>query len=204
MSNILCTGGSRISQTRRMGHNFITARKRSLRGLCFYRCLSFCPRWGGGMRGLLQGACVVAGGVCMVASRGGMHGCSGGEGACMVALGGHAWLLLGGHVWLLLGGMLGCSRGAYMVAPGGVCGCSGGRAWFFRWDTVNEQTVRILLECILVWAWKAIICHNFFSENCMKMKENGPRGEGVPNALMTCKAFLTIVLVESWSTVIVT
>ena len=26
---------------------FITARKRSLRSLCFYTCLSFCP-WGGG------------------------------------------------------------------------------------------------------------------------------------------------------------
>ena len=76
-------------------------------------------------------------------------------GACMVALGGHAWLLQGacvvalggsmhgcsrgrgcprGHAWLLwgvcgcLGGMRGCSWGACMVAPGGsMHGCSRGR-----------------------------------------------------------------------------
>ena len=41
---------------------------------------------------------------------GGVHGCSGG---------GHAWLLQGG-------------RGACMVAPWGVCGCSGGHVWLFR------------------------------------------------------------------------
>ena len=36
------------------------------------------------------GGCVVApGGVCVVAPRGGMRGCS--WGACVVALGGHAW-----------------------------------------------------------------------------------------------------------------
>ena len=93
----------------------ITARKRSLRRLCFYRCLSFCPRGGGvrgcsggGMHGCSRGACMVAWGACVVA-RGGMHGCSGG--VCMVALGGHAWLL-----W---GGMHGCSQG-------GMHGCSGG------------------------------------------------------------------------------
>ena len=38
----------------------------------------------------------------------GVHGCS--WGACVVAPGGHAWLI----------------RGACMVAPGGVRGCSGG------------------------------------------------------------------------------
>ena len=54
-------------------------------------------------------------------------------GACVVAPGGHAWLLRGcmvapgGHAWLL---------------PGG------GRAWLR--DTINERAVRILLECILV------------------------------------------------------
>ena len=77
----------------------VTARKRSLRRLCFYRCLSFCPR--GGHVWLLQG---------------GVHGSSG-----------------GGHAWLLWGGMCGCSRGcawllwgvACVVAPGGMCGCSG-------------------------------------------------------------------------------
>ena len=64
-----------------------------------------------------------------------MRGCSGG-GACMVALGGHAWLLRGGmrgcsgggawllegHVWFYLGGMRGfiqgCVRG---FIRGGVC-----------------------------------------------------------------------------------
>ena len=94
----------------------------------------------------------------MVAAWGGVHGCSG-AGACVVALGGHAWLL-----W---GGMHGCSGGACMVALGGMHGCSGGHAWLLwggmhgcsgghAWDTtrygdtVNERAVRILLECILV------------------------------------------------------
>ena len=63
---------------------------------------------------------------------GNVCGCS--QGACMVAPGGHAWLLPGGacvvaprgHAWLLwgacmvaLGGMHGCSGGACMVALGG-------------------------------------------------------------------------------------
>ena len=59
----------------------------------------------------------------------GGHGCSGG--ACVVALGG----------------------GVCVVAPrGDVHGCSGGCAWdMMRYgDTINEQAVRILLECILV------------------------------------------------------
>ena len=74
----------------------------------------------------------------------------------------------GGGVWLLLGGMHGCSWGVCMVAWGGMCGCSwgtcmvalggcmvapgGGHAWdMMRYgDTINEQTVCILLECILV------------------------------------------------------
>ena len=53
-------------------------------------------------------------------------------GGCVVAPGGHAWLLWGfgvcmvapgGHAWLLLGGMHGCSGGVL-----GVHGCSGGHA----------------------------------------------------------------------------
>ena len=91
------------------------------------------------------GACMVALGVCMVApgegmcgcSRGGVRGCSGG--ACMVAPGCVA--ALGGRAWFLWGGMHGST--------------GGGRAWFFRWDTVSERAIRILLECILV-IW--IIC----------------------------------------------
>ena len=49
----------------------------------------------------------------------------GGRGACVVALGGHAWLL-GGHAWLL--------RGVCVVAPrGGMRGCSqGGHAWLLQ------------------------------------------------------------------------
>ena len=62
----------------------ITARKRSLRRLCFYRCVS-----------------IHRGGVCVWL--GGVHGCWGvcvvaGGGACMVA-GGHAWLLARGGMY---------------------------------------------------------------------------------------------------------
>ena len=67
---------------------FVTARKRSLRRLCFYRCLSFCPQ--GGCVWLLGGACMVARGHVWLlpggvhgCSWGGMHGCSGG-GVCVV------------------------------------------------------------------------------------------------------------------------
>ena len=122
-------GGSSINY-------IITARKRCLRRLCFYRCLSV-------HRG--EGACVVAGGACVVARghawlwgscmvAGGMHGC---QGACMVVGGGYVWLAggmcgCGGHAWLL-GGMHGCwgcawlwggmhgCRGVCVVAWGGVC-----------------------------------------------------------------------------------
>ena len=106
---------------------------------------SVCPHsvHRGGMRGCSRGACMVA--------PGGMRGCSWGvcmvvpRGVCMVAPGGvcllwgHVWLLPGGYAWLLWGGM---------------CGYSGGDmcAWdMTRYgDAVNEQAVRILLECILV------------------------------------------------------
>ena len=61
----------------------------------------------GGMRGCSWGGVRgCSGEVCVVALGGGMHGCS--WGACMVARGGHAWLL----------------RGVCMVAPGGMCGFS--------------------------------------------------------------------------------
>ena len=83
-----------------------TARKRSLRRLCFYRCLSFCPQGGGDVRG-----------------------CSGGH--AWLLLGGHAWLLWGdvhgcswGACMVAPGCMCGCSWG-------GMCGCSGGHVWFF-------------------------------------------------------------------------
>ena len=98
-------------------HLFITARKRSLRRLCFYRCLSFCPRGGG--------ACVVAREVSGYSEGVGVCGCSGG-GVCGCS-GGHAWLLWGacmvawGHAWLLPGGVCMVARWMCMVAPGGAC-----------------------------------------------------------------------------------
>ena len=84
--------------------SLITARKRSLRRLCFYRRLSVHR---GGCAWLLGGGCVVAQGACMVAPRG----------ACVVAR--------GGHTWLLQGGVCGCSGGACVVALGG-------HAWLLR------------------------------------------------------------------------
>ena len=101
----------------------VTARKRSLRRLCFYMCLSVhregvCGRgvhvWVGGMCGeghAWQG-CVHSGG-----HAGGMSGEGGKCGR------GHAWW--GGHAW-------------HTCPP-----------QILR-DTVNERAVRILLECILV------------------------------------------------------
>ena len=67
-------------------------------------------------------------------------------GACMVAPGGHAWLLPGGACVVAPGGHAWLLRGACVVALGG-------HAWdMTRYgDTVNEWTVRILLECILVY-----------------------------------------------------
>ena len=121
-----------------------TARKRSLRRLCFYTCLLT----GGGMCGSQGGACMVAGGACMVAG-GGICGCQGGicgcQGACMVA-GGGMCVVTRGHAWL---------PGACVLL--GVCVVVGRCAWWqgrgvrgIRRDTVNERAVRILLECILV------------------------------------------------------
>ena len=136
--------------------------------------VSVCPRGGGRAWLLPGGACMVApGGGCyqggMLGCLGGMRVCSGGHawlllggvwGVCACSQGGHAWLLPGGHVWLLQGGMHGCSRGhmwllrgAFMIAPGG-------HAWdTMRYgDMVNEQAVRILLECILVHSWTSTKC----------------------------------------------
>ena len=133
--------------------------------------------FGGGMRGFIQGACVVLfrgrawfySGACMVLF--------GGHawfylGACVVLFGGRAWFYLGGCAWFysggmhgfIWGGMCGFIRGACMVLFGGCAWfysggmhgfIRGGHAWFFQffqiqWDTVNERAVRILLECILV------------------------------------------------------
>ena len=72
-----------------------TARKRSLRRLCFYRCLSVhkggaCVVARGGMHGCSGGGCVWL-------LPGGMHGCSGG--ACVVAPGGVRGSSGGGRAW---------------------------------------------------------------------------------------------------------
>ena len=105
-------------------HVIITARKRSLRRLCFYRCLSV-HTVGRGMRGCFGGTCVVAPGeVCMIApGRGACMVAAGGGGVCMVAPGGMHGCSRGGHVWLLWG-VCGCSqKGVCVVAPrGAVCG----------------------------------------------------------------------------------
>ena len=111
--------------------------------------------YSGGMRGFIQGVCVVLFG-----------------GACMVLFGGHVWFYSGGvhgfiwrgmhgfirrgHAWFYSGGVRGFIWGACMVLFGGCAWFySGGHAWFFQffwiqWDTVNERAVHILLECILV------------------------------------------------------
>ena len=97
----------------------------------------------GGHVWLCGGACVVAGGHAWLGGAwllGGMCDC---QGTCVVA-GGHAWLLgacmvARGHAWLM-GGMRGCW---------GVCVVAGGMRRIQQ-DTVNEQVVCILLECILV------------------------------------------------------
>ena len=111
--------------------NIFTARKRSLRRLCFYRCLSV-HNWGG--------ACVVFfGGVCVVFSGGGVHGFFQGHalflpgGVCVVFSGGGGGGcgFSGGVRGFFLGvrGMHGFFWGACMVFSGG-CACffPGGRA----------------------------------------------------------------------------
>ena len=101
----------------------ITARKQSLRRLCFYMCLSVILFMGGGV-------CMVAGGHVWLLA--GMHGC---QGACVVAEG-CVWLW-GGACMVTWGGMCGCqgyawllracmvAGGACMVAGGAVHGCRG-------------------------------------------------------------------------------
>ena len=137
----------------------------------------------GGMHAFFGGACVLfSGGMCAFFQGGQVcffrgHVCffPGGYmlfpgGAYFFQGGMHAFF--GGHVWFFLGGMRGffrevCmvfSRGACMVFfwevmcgfSGGACMVfSGGCAWFFSGDTVNERVVRILLECILVLTYFA-------------------------------------------------
>ena len=76
----------------------------------------------GGMRGFIQGACVVLfRGACMVFLGGGMHGFIGG--ACVVLFGGVRGFIQGGMRGFIWGGMRGFIWGACVVFPGGgVCG----------------------------------------------------------------------------------
>ena len=88
-----------------------------------YGKVIFCPRGGGG-----EGACIVEG----MRGMGGVHGGGGGmcgRGACMAG---------GGAV-----------HGRGCVWQGGMCGMHTPHQ-ILR-DTVNEQAVCILLECILVF-----------------------------------------------------
>ena len=98
-----------------------TARKRSLRRLCFSGiCLS---TRGGGVRGCSRGGW-------------GVRGCS--RGACVVAPGGHAWLLQGGMHGCSWGGIHGCSRGGvHGCSRGGVHGCSWGGMRGCSWGCVR-------------------------------------------------------------------
>ena len=53
-----------------------------------------------------------------------MHGCKGGQGACMVAP---------GVAWLIWGAMCGCSGGHAWLIRGGVCVVDlGGHAWLIQ------------------------------------------------------------------------
>ena len=120
-------------------YSIFTTRKRSLRRLCFYRCL-FVHR-GGGRAWLLRGACVVfSGGVCMVFSGGGvcmvfpggMHGFfQGVGGVCVFFQGGMCgFFWRAGVCVVFLGGMHGFFQEGGMRGFfwGGLCGFSGGPA----------------------------------------------------------------------------
>ena len=122
------------------------------------------------MHGFIWGTCMVLfRGACMVLFGGHAWFYSGGGGvcgfiwgACMVLFRGvHVFFSFFGIQWdtfneravqLLGGACIVALGGGHAWSSGGGClhGFLGGHAWFFRWDTVNEQVVRILLECIPV------------------------------------------------------
>ena len=64
-----------------------------------------------------------------------------GRGVCVAG----AACVARGHTWQVGGGVW-----QWGVCGRGTCMVGGGRAWQILRDTVNERTVRILLECILV------------------------------------------------------
>ena len=127
-------------------YSIVTARKRSLRRLCFYTCLSFCPQ---------GGACMIAPGWVCGCSRGGAWLF---RDACVVALGrhvwllgGHVWFLSGGHAWLLWGGVCGC-LGHVWLLQGGMCGCSGGCAWLL-WGGVRGWSRGVCMGYNKIWRY---------------------------------------------------
>ena len=134
---------------------------------------------------LLQGACMVAPGVCMAAWG---HVCLL-QGACVLARGA-CMVAPGGHAYLLLGGMHGCFQGACVVAPGGqlpggacvvaqggMCGCSGGHAWLLGGlRGIRRDTEIRSMSGQYASYWNAFLFYKYFAENCMKMKEFGPAG----------------------------
>ena len=102
----------------RIKNPIITARKRSLRRLCFYRCLSV--HMGGACVVLFGRACVVLFGGCVVLFGGRVWFYSGG--ACMVLFGGHAWFYSGGRAWFYLGGRAWFYLGGHVwFYSGGAC-----------------------------------------------------------------------------------
>ena len=126
-----------LQQVQRDFPSYFTARKRSLRRLCFYRCLSV--HTGGGVHGFIWGACVVLFGGCAWFYLGGMRGfILGGMrgfiwGACVVLFGGACVVLFGGCVWFYSGGMCGFIRGGmHGFIRGGMRGfIQGGPVWFY-------------------------------------------------------------------------
>ena len=104
--------------------------------------------WGGRHGYSWRGMCGCSWGG--VVALGDMHGCS--QGACMVTPGGMCVVVPGACVVTPGGGMCGCSQGGHAWLLLWVHGCSGGHTLdMTRYgDTVIEQAVCILLECILV------------------------------------------------------
>ena len=140
---MFCNKTSSMALTAHRHNCIVTARKRSLRRLCFYRCLSV--HTGGGMCGFIWGACVVLFGGHAWFYLGGVHGfirrgaCVVLFGGCVVLFGGHVWfywggecmVLFGGCAWLYLGGIRGFIWGHAWFYSGGIHGFLGGHAWFF-------------------------------------------------------------------------
>ena len=108
---------------------------------------------------LHQFVILFTGGVCVVAW-GGVCGCSGG--ACMVAPGGHVWLL---------GGMRGCSGGACVVALGGACVVApGGHAWLL-WG--GMCVVAPGGACVVLFGGACVV---LFGGACMVLFKGGMHG----------------------------